>query len=604
MSELPTASQLAEARQSLTNSEQALEDVSQKINDAEEELAAIIEVTRRKIDALNAEKTSLQEEIALTLAYVSPIRRLPSELLRAVFLIYFDHDPRCAWTLASVCSLWRRISLSMPKLWSKIRLETTQDSSADTIRLWLERSGLSCPLDIEITLQVAPPQSKENKTRRGRASSYPGLPSPPMSWAAVPVHHGQMNIGTAGGGIVHYIPSSVFPPLVLSPSPPNSQASTPGPSTQAARSVTHWGHIAMFYLTQQMERWERFVFKFDKTFGSMSALRSITGNAPLLKHFEIGCQETGGYYFDSSWAWMPTQSPEVPSLQSISICNMPFKWSSSMFTTSSLKELTLRALPISTLNLDRIQHILTCNAQTLTTVSLSFPSAQAPILPLNPFTLPSLSSLSLSGHHLLAALLDHITAPALENLALRLDMSRNHEPLEETLSNLLTRSGRPPVTSLNITHGPSSLFYGTPNGMNGPLAPWSFLAEIPTLSRITMSQTAIEPLLELLAGPDEDLNAWLCPELTSLTFISCHQHNEGVVKLVNLIEARNPSNPHANAGLGLGLTGGVKRITHLDLRDTISVGMDVLSWLQSRVENVSVVEPICEKYVMNLIVSV
>ena len=281
MTELPTASQLAQARESLGKSEVVLKELSQKIDDAERELAQIIQITRQKIDTLNAEKTELQQEIALTLAYVSPIRRLPNELLRAIFLINFEDDARCAWTFSSVCTLWRRISLQTPRLWSRIRVDTTQNSSADIIRLWLERSGLTCPLDIEISLQVSQPPSPHKAPRRGRSLSYPApLPSPPLSWAGMPIHHHTpVNIGGNGGGVVHYISTPGFPgvPLVVSPSPPASQASTPGPSAQVARAVTHWGHIAMFYLTQQMERWERFVFKFDKTFPSMSALMSITG---------------------------------------------------------------------------------------------------------------------------------------------------------------------------------------------------------------------------------------------------------------------------------------------------------------------------------------
>jgi hypothetical protein len=39
----------------------------------------------------------------------------------------------------------------------------------------------------------------------------------------------------------------------------------------------HWGHIAFFYLVEQMHRWERFVFRFDKQFTSMGALKAING---------------------------------------------------------------------------------------------------------------------------------------------------------------------------------------------------------------------------------------------------------------------------------------------------------------------------------------
>lgn len=39
----------------------------------------------------------------------------------------------------------------------------------------------------------------------------------------------------------------------------------------------HWGHIAFYYLVEQMHRWERFIFRFDKQFASISALKSVEG---------------------------------------------------------------------------------------------------------------------------------------------------------------------------------------------------------------------------------------------------------------------------------------------------------------------------------------
>jgi hypothetical protein len=69
---------------------------------------------------LQRERAALEEKISRTLAYMSPIRRLPAELLRHIFMMNFDEYPCCAWILSSVCSQWRRLTLSMPKLWSKV----------------------------------------------------------------------------------------------------------------------------------------------------------------------------------------------------------------------------------------------------------------------------------------------------------------------------------------------------------------------------------------------------------------------------------------------------------------------------------------------------
>lgn len=41
--------------------------------------------------------------------------------------------------------------------------------------------------------------------------------------------------------------------------------------------AAQWAHVAMFYLAEQMSRWRRFVFRFDRHFPSISALRAIAG---------------------------------------------------------------------------------------------------------------------------------------------------------------------------------------------------------------------------------------------------------------------------------------------------------------------------------------
>jgi hypothetical protein len=83
---------------------------------------------------------------------------------------------------------------------------------------------------------------------------------------------------------------AAIPPIQIAPAaqtiiaPPSPQAEpwglpddTPAwrgqPSSKGA--VAQWGHVAVYYLTQQLPRWERFVFRCDKQFASMSALKSI-----------------------------------------------------------------------------------------------------------------------------------------------------------------------------------------------------------------------------------------------------------------------------------------------------------------------------------------
>ncbi len=118
--EPPTASSLADARRFLQETNTSLADVDRKIEAAEAQLAQIVADSRCSIKQLQRERAALEEKISRALAYISPIRRLPSELLRHIFIMNFDEYPCCAWILSSVCSQWRRLALSMPKLWSKV----------------------------------------------------------------------------------------------------------------------------------------------------------------------------------------------------------------------------------------------------------------------------------------------------------------------------------------------------------------------------------------------------------------------------------------------------------------------------------------------------
>lgn len=169
----------------------------------------------------------------------------------------------------------------------QIRLLTTQHSSADTIRLWLERSGDSVPLDIEIFLRVARTGSDVPSTCPRRATSSPLLApiTPPWSTSS----HQQV--------APHYMIPHAPPPasvanvtIVMPPSPPSQHdgwsTTSHGHDRSAnaiSRSSMHWGHIAFFYLVEQMHRWERFIFRFDKQFTSMGALKAINGEVLLLK---------------------------------------------------------------------------------------------------------------------------------------------------------------------------------------------------------------------------------------------------------------------------------------------------------------------------------
>ncbi|KIM38078.1 hypothetical protein M413DRAFT_250649 [Hebeloma cylindrosporum] len=590
--EPPTKETLADARRILEETRVSVRDFNTRIDAAEAALAQIVRDSQYAIREMEEQRSALQKQVAYAMSYLSPLRRLPLELLREIFLWSFEDQPCSAWVLAAVCTSWRRLALRTPLIWSKIRLMTTQHTSADTIRLWLERSGNDVPLDIEIFLRVAHAKPKPDvpslRVRRTPSTLAPLTPSWNVSFPShtLPSHY-----------MVSHPPAVGNAPIALPPSPTTSQENLSSPfgghsqersPNTVPLSSMHWGHIVFFYLAQQMKRWERFVFRFDKQFTSMGALKAINGDAPCLKEFEVSSVEAA---FFAEWPWLPNASSsttvDLPNLRTVTLQHTPFKWCSPMLR--GLHTLNLRALPTSHLPLDRILHILSNNPQ-LKTVALHFQGVLPAILPLKNLTLSHVHSLTLGGHFLLTQLLDSLTLPILESLILDIEA---RDAMEDVISSLLTRSNRPPIQQLSIAYGVvanAATFYYGPGGI---VITWTtLLSELPHLKTLTIGGTALEPLLIALGLPEDDPNqsqtlVWACPALEVLGLRSCHAHNEGVTKLVQMVEARNPEHGTAPA------IGGVTpaKLSRLEFHECTSLGEDVMQWLETRIEEVICSDP-------------
>ncbi|KAJ3545885.1 hypothetical protein NMY22_g2265 [Coprinellus aureogranulatus] len=603
----PTKDTLAGARRLLETNRQSIQALNSRIDAAEATLAQIVRESRCAIGDLERERERLKQKELAALAYLSPVRRLPQELVREIFMWCFEDHPCCAWVLAAVCTSWRRLALRVPLLWSKIRLVTTPAASADTIRLWLERSGDVVPLDIEIFLRVGPPKHLENGYPRDRRSSSatpnPSLP-PPWTVGVPPSHNGTApyTVPQPPPPPPHphpNVPGNVAgPPISMPPSPgagdPWNVQHSSDRHGSATRSSMHWGHIAFFYLVEQMHRWERFIFRFDRQFASMGALKSINGDAPLLKEFEVSSAEAGFYV---EWPWLPncgdSGGASLPNLRSVTLQHTPFKWSSPMLM--NLEHLTLRATPTSHLPLDRIQYILSSSPQ-LKTLSIHFQGVLPSILSMSPLTLPNLTSFSIGGHYLLTQLVDVLVLPSLTTLALDIE---SRDPIEDTLSSLLTRSCSPPLSHLSIAYGSdlsgassangAAQFYYGPGGI---IVSWNVLSELFHLKTLEVGGTPLEALLAALGPPGDDtnnFNTWACPLLERVSLKNCHSHGEGVARLVQLVEARNPAG-NAAAATVAGVT--PVRMKCLELLECPSLGLDIVRWLKGRVEKVVCTEPL------------
>ncbi|KAI9444202.1 hypothetical protein H4582DRAFT_2109346 [Lactarius indigo] len=516
-SEPPTAASLADARRLLDESNASLDDLDSKIEAAEAQLAQIVAESRCVIKQLQCEREALEDKIARALAYMSPIRRLPNELLRHIFIMNFDEYPCCAWILSS------------------IRLVTTPNASADTIRLWLERSGSRIPLDVEIFLHV-PDAAASTPLPRLRTRSSPQWPTFLSNNATTTTHYVQIQASQPTTSI-QIVPST--PPIVLPHSPPHYDwpgSLTPPPpppplpsavtTTSQSRASSHWGHIAIYYLVEQMHRWERFVFRFDRQFPSWQALKSVSGPAPLLKEFEVSCAEP---MYHGEWPWLPSANPNtevvLPKLETVTLQYAPFKWSSPMLRMN-LRTLNLRTVPTTSIPIDRVLHIVS-NNKTLEDLSLHVTTVLNPVLPF---------------------------------LTLNIDA---RDPIDDSISNLVTRSSHPAIHSLSIAY---------------------------------VGGTPLDPLFTMLGAPEEDVLGVMCPFLEHLALRGCPAHSDGVTKLVQMVDTRNPeSAPPTAPTTGLGGSATPVKMRRLEMYECTVLGQDVVAWLKSRIDDVVCVDPPFER---------
>jgi hypothetical protein len=86
---------------------------------------------------------------------LSPINRLPPELLTEIFLLW-TREASDVSVIAAVCNRWRKLALSTPQLWSTIRIGLHKENShsqAKIVQTWLKRSAM-CPLSLTLEQEV------------------------------------------------------------------------------------------------------------------------------------------------------------------------------------------------------------------------------------------------------------------------------------------------------------------------------------------------------------------------------------------------------------------------------------------------------------------
>jgi hypothetical protein len=107
---------------------------------------------RMAMDHLATERQKLEMSLDEYRSLVAPIRRIPPEMLCEMFMHCLVDGPnsfdvtKAPLHLTFVCSKWRRVAISSPRLWSYISLDKAS-MATELLQTWLLRSG-SSPLTL------------------------------------------------------------------------------------------------------------------------------------------------------------------------------------------------------------------------------------------------------------------------------------------------------------------------------------------------------------------------------------------------------------------------------------------------------------------------
>ncbi|KAK0226556.1 hypothetical protein IW262DRAFT_775579 [Armillaria fumosa] len=175
----PLPGEIGTLRSTILDSEETAAAIDQERKEMmalRNELLKDVDLLEKQTSILRQKRLALSERIRGRKALLSPVRRLPSEVLVLIFhetiefpwkrinaiddWRYFDlnrqFDADSPWSIASVSRRWREVSLSFPELWTFINIAVTEELFEEGdygylrfINLHLSRSG-SCPLSVAI----------------------------------------------------------------------------------------------------------------------------------------------------------------------------------------------------------------------------------------------------------------------------------------------------------------------------------------------------------------------------------------------------------------------------------------------------------------------
>ncbi|KAF7327979.1 hypothetical protein MKEN_00378300 [Mycena kentingensis (nom. inval.)] len=164
----PSESEACTIRQVIASKEAQLDQIQLEIAQAAStQETAATDRTRLVLAELLRQRDATHETLEAHRALLSPIRRIPPEILGEIFLHTLRGErvaaKDCPLLLLQVSSSWRAVALSTPALWASVSVEITAEHCCPRIELvetWLGRSG-SCPLSFSIKDSVQRDYCKE-----------------------------------------------------------------------------------------------------------------------------------------------------------------------------------------------------------------------------------------------------------------------------------------------------------------------------------------------------------------------------------------------------------------------------------------------------------
>ncbi|RDB30922.1 hypothetical protein Hypma_004924 [Hypsizygus marmoreus] len=178
----PPDIEIAEIRKIIAYRQSDLAQLEARIAEVQDMLHSLVERRKQK-----------EQRLSLFRGIVSPIRRLPRDILTEIFLFTREWMPpstahgeihltpiaplpmRSPHVITHVCSEWRHVALSTPMLWATImvdyedydsRILSRSPDNDERLHTWLGRTGTHYPLDIAF---VGPPR-------------YESIIGAPLSW--------------------------------------------------------------------------------------------------------------------------------------------------------------------------------------------------------------------------------------------------------------------------------------------------------------------------------------------------------------------------------------------------------------------------------------